>query len=89
MSIRNGLIGSMRLLIKAYWNDSQGNVIAWGKDNDGRLFSELSPGTFEFSIGQYPGKSKAGDKYTIKDALVYTKAGKQYQVTFVFNVSIK
>jgi len=72
-----------------FWNDSQGNVIAWGKDNDSRLFSELSPGTFEFSIGQYPGKSKAGDKYTIKDALVYTKAGKQYQVTFVFNVTIK
>ena len=72
-----------------FWNDSQGNVIAWGKDNDSRLFSELSPGTFEFSIGQYPGKSKAGDKYTIKDALVYTKGGKQYQVTFVFNVTIK
>jgi len=72
-----------------FWNDSQGNVIAWGKDNDSRLFSELSPGTFEFSIGQYPGKSKAGDKYTIKDALVYTKAGKQYQVTFIFNVTIK
>ena len=72
-----------------FWNDSQGNVIAWGKDNDSRLFSELSPGTFEFSIGQYPGKSKAGDKYTIKDALVYTKEGKQYRVTFVFNVTIK
>lgn len=72
-----------------FWNDSRGDVIVWGKDNDSRLYSELKPDNFEFSIGQYPGKSKAGDKYTIKDALVYTKGGKQYQVTFVFNVTIK
>lgn len=72
-----------------FWNDSQGNVIAWAKDNDSKLYSEFTPGNFEFTIGQYPGKSKSGDKYTIKDALVYTKSGKQYQVTFVFNVTIK
>jgi hypothetical protein len=72
-----------------FWNDSQGNVTVWGKDNDSKLYSEFSPSNFEFTIGQYPGKSKAGDKYTIKDAFVYTKSGKQYQVTFVFNVAIK
>lgn len=71
-----------------FWTDSSGNVIAWAKDNDSKLYSELST-SFEFTIGQYPGKSKAGDKYTIKDAFVYTKNGKQYQVTFVFNVTIK
>ena len=49
----------------------------------------LRPDNLGFTIGQYPGKSKVGDKYTIKDALVYTKNGKQYQVTFVFNVTIK
>lgn len=72
-----------------FWNDTQGNVIAWGSANDSKLFSEFIASNFEFSIGQYPGKSKVGDKYTIKDALVYTKSGKQYQVTFVFNVTIK
>ena len=72
-----------------FWNDSQGNVIAWGKDNDSKLYSEFTPDNLVFTIGQYPGKSKAGDKYTIKDALVYTKNGKQYQVTLVFNVTIK
>lgn len=72
-----------------FWIDTQGNVIAWGKDNDSKLFSEFAPASYEFSIGQYPGKSKSGDKYTIKDAFVYTKSGKQYQVTFVFNISIK
>ena len=72
-----------------FWFDSTGKVIGWGKDNDSKLFSEFSSSSFEFSIGQYPGKSKAGDKYTVKEAFVYTKAGKPYQVTFVFNVTIK
>lgn len=72
-----------------FWNDSQGNVTAWAKDNDSKLYSEFTPDNLGFTIGQYPGKSKVGDKYTIKDALVYTKNGKQYQVTFVFNVTIK
>jgi hypothetical protein len=72
-----------------FWFDSTGKVIAWGKDNDSKLFSEFSASTFEFNIGQYPGKCKAGDKYTVKEAFVYTKAGKPYQVTFVFNVTIK
>ena len=72
-----------------FWFDNKGNVIGWGKDNDSRLFSEFVSSNFEFTMGQYPGKSKAGDKYTVKEAFVYTKSGKQYQVTFVFNVTIK
>ncbi|WP_243347317.1 DUF4859 domain-containing protein [Parabacteroides sp. FAFU027] len=72
-----------------FWFDSSGNVTSWGKDNDSRLFNEFASNNFEFTIGQYPGKSKAGDKYTVKEAFVYTKNSKQYQVTFVFNVTIK
>ena len=72
-----------------FWFDSTGNSINWGTDNDSKLFCEFSPGNFEFSVGQYPGKSKADDKYTIKEALVYTKDGKQYQITFTINISIK
>lgn len=72
-----------------FWFDSTGKVIAWGSGNDSKIFSEFAAGNFEFTIGQYPGKSKAGDKYTVKEAFVYTKGGKQYQVTFVFNVTIK
>ena len=66
-----------------------GKVIGWGSANDSKLFSEFASANFEFTVGQYPGKSKAGDKYTVKEALVYTKDGKTYQVTFVFNVTIK
>ena len=72
-----------------FWFDSTGNAISWGKDNDSHLYTEFVPSNIEFTIGQYPGKSKAGDKYTVKEAFVYTKNSKQYQVTFVFNVTIK
>ncbi|MFT3738517.1 MAG: DUF4859 domain-containing protein [Breznakibacter sp.] len=71
-----------------FWFDSSGNVIAWGSGNDSKLYNEFSSGNFEFTIGQYPGKSKAGDKYTVKEAFVYTKNGTQYKITFVFNVTI-
>ena len=71
-----------------FWFDSNGDVIGWGNDNDSKLFSEFAVGTFEFHIGQFPGKSSSGDTYTIKEALVYQKDGTQYRVTFVFNVTI-
>ena len=71
-----------------FWFDSQGGVIGWGKDNDSKLFAEFTSPAFKFSIGQYPGKCKAGDNFTIREALVYMKEGKQYRATFVFNISI-
>ena len=71
-----------------FWFDSQGGVIGWGKDNDSKLFAEFPSPAFKFSIGQYPGKCKAGDNFTIREALVYMKEGKQYRATFVFNISI-
>ncbi|MFA9370876.1 MAG: DUF4859 domain-containing protein [Labilibaculum antarcticum] len=72
-----------------FWFDSEGNVIGWGSDNDSKLFCEFSSSSFELNIGQYPEKSAVGDTYTIKEALVYTKDGTQYQVTFVLNITIK
>jgi len=72
-----------------FWYDSLGAVIGWGSDNDSKLFSEFSADNFEFSIGQYPGKSSTGDKYTVKEAFVYVKGGNEYQLTFVFNVTIQ
>ena len=72
-----------------FWFDSNGAVISWSSSNDSKVFSEFSSGSFEFTIGQFPGKSSAGDKYTIKEAFVYTKDGTQYKVIFVFNVTIQ
>ncbi len=71
-----------------FWYDSNGAVTTWGSANDSKLFSEYTSSSFEFSIGQYPGKSSAGNKYTIKQAFVYTKGGVQYLIAFVFNVTI-
>nr|WP_290640187.1 DUF4859 domain-containing protein [Labilibaculum sp.] len=72
-----------------FWFDSDGNAIGWDSDNDSKLFCEFSSNSFELNIGQYPGKSAVGDNYTVKEALIYTKNGTQYQVTFVMNVTIK
>lgn len=71
-----------------FWFDSAGNVINWGADNDSKIYSEFTASNFEFMVGQYPGKCKAGDKFTVKEAFVYTKDSQQYRVTFVFNVTI-
>ena len=70
-----------------FWFDSTGKAVSWGTES--KLYSELSSSNFEFTIGQYPGKCKAGDKYTVKEVLVYTKGGNAYQVTFVFNILLK
>lgn len=71
-----------------FWFDSNGDVTVWGSTNDSKLFGEFSESGFEFTIGQYPGKCASGDKYTIKEALVYKKNGELYRATFVFNVTI-
>ena len=71
-----------------FWYDSIGDVTTWGSDNDSKLFTELTTDNFEFTIGQYPGKCSSGDKYTVTQALVYTKDSNQYQVTFEFNITI-
>lgn len=70
-----------------FWYDKDGNTIVWG-DNS-RIFAEFSKDNFEFTIGQYPGKCSSGDRYTIKQALIYTKNNVQYKATFVFNITIQ
>ena len=69
-----------------FWYNSSGSVINWGDHSN--IFIEFHPNGFEFKIGQYPNKNKVGDKYTLKNALVYTKNGKQYLITFVFKITI-
>jgi hypothetical protein len=71
-----------------HWFDAAGNVCNWGDVS--KVFSEYSESGFTFTIGQYPGHSSSGDKYTIRQALVYEyEAGKTVQATFTFNVTIQ
>lgn len=71
-----------------HWFDSAGNICAWG--TTAKVYSEYDASKFTFTIGQYPGHCVVGDKYTIKQALVYEyETGKTVQSTFIFNVTIK
>lgn len=71
-----------------HWFNAAGNVCSWGAD--GMVYSEFAETDFTFTIGQYPGHCAAGDKYAIRQALVYEyEAGKKVQATFVFNVTIQ
>ncbi|HTJ52475.1 MAG TPA: DUF4859 domain-containing protein [Cyclobacteriaceae bacterium] len=71
-----------------HWFDTSGNVIAWG--TNAMVYSEFTNTNWTFSLGQYPGHSKSGSTYTIKQALVYEyESGKTVQTTFVFNITIE
>ncbi len=70
-----------------HWFNKTGYTTNWG--NSSYLFSEFNKTSFVFNIGQYPNLCKEGDKFTIRQALVYKPdASKTYQVTFVFNVTV-
>lgn len=70
-----------------HWFDANGNVCAWGAN--AYVFSEFNLTSFTTNVGQYPGKCKAGDTYTIKQALVYEyQEGSKVQVTFEIRITI-
>jgi hypothetical protein len=71
-----------------HWYNAGGNVIGWG--TEAMVYSEFDATNRTFGIGQYPGHCKAGDTFTIKQALVYEhKPGEKVQATFVFNITIE
>lgn len=71
-----------------HWFNAKANVCPWGAE--AKVFSEFDASAFSFSIGQYPKQCKAGDKYTVKQALVYEyEPGKTVQATFVFNITLE
>lgn len=59
-----------------FWCDTNGDNVGW---SNGYAYVEFSGLTI--SYGQYPGKNKAGDSYTLTPTLIYTKGGKQYKAT--------
>ena len=74
-----------------HWFDAKGDVCSWSSADTGinRVYSEFNESSFVFTIGQHPGRSKAGDQYTIKQAMVYSPStGEYYKATFEFNISI-
>jgi hypothetical protein len=65
-----------------HWFDKNGDVCSWGDTDE--LFSELTPETFTFNIGQHPKHSKTGDKNKLIQVI---KKG-DYRIAFVFNITM-
>lgn len=61
-----------------------------GYSGSAYMFSELrEPESLKFYIGQNnPSNCKVGDETTIKQRFTYTKDGKSYDITFVFNIHV-
>lgn len=71
-----------------HWFDAKGNICSWG--DSAELFSEFNLSTLSFKLGQYPGHCSKGDKYNMKQILLYTPAmGTSIKATFLFNITIQ
>lgn len=71
-----------------HWFAANGAPTNYGS---GYVYSEFSKGSMTFTLGQYPGKCKAGNTYTIAQALRYSDPAQRrtYAVArFVFNIHI-
>lgn len=74
-----------------HWFNAAGDVCAYvsGASGANRVFSEFNETSFVFTLGQHPGRCRAGDVYKIRQALVYIPAaGEKYTATFEFNITI-
>lgn len=67
-----------------HWFDAKSAVSSWNPNGTSIVFSNVDLSTMTAKVGHMPGKVKAGDKFTIKQAVVYGKN----QVTFTINVTI-
>ena len=69
-----------------HWFNAAGNVCDYGS---GYVYSEMAASSLTFTIGQYPGKGRNGNDYTISQALVYRKsATEQATARFVFRIHL-
>ena len=69
-----------------HWFNQNGVVCAYGS---GYVFSELSPSSMTFTVGQYPNRLKEGNTYKIGQALRYHDAnGKEAIARFWFTVHV-
>ena len=68
-----------------HWFNASGNVSDYAS---GYVYSEFTPSSFTFNIGQFPSRVKVGDAYTIAQALVYNDGKDQATATFLFRIRI-
>lgn len=68
-----------------HWFNTAGNVSDF---TNGYLYSEFTPSSLTFNIGQNPGKVKTGNTYTIAQALVYNDGSQKATASFQFRIHI-
>ena len=57
--------------------------------NSGYLYSEFTPSTLTFYVGQYPARLTQGQTYTISQAMRYRKSLTHYaNARFIFNITV-
>jgi hypothetical protein len=71
-----------------HWFNASGRAVSYG-DSGSRVYSEFSSGNNTFYIGQYPGRCRAGDQYTICQLFRYKdQNNKVAKAAFVFHITM-
>lgn len=70
-----------------HWFGATGIVMSYPS---GIVYSEFTPNTLTFALGQYPGRCSEGSQYTIRQTLRYRKnaQGTSANANFVFNITV-
>lgn len=68
-----------------HWFDKNGKIVAWDPNGTSIVFSNMDLTTMTTKIGHMPNKAKAGDSFTVRQAVVYESK----QVTFEITVTIE
>lgn len=68
-----------------HWFDKDGKITTWDPNGSSIVFSNVDLSTMTAKIGHMPGKVKAGDTFTVRQALVYGSK----QVSFEITVTIE
>ncbi len=68
-----------------HWFDKDGKIVAWDPNGSSIVFSNVDLTTMTTKIGHMPNKVKAGDTFTVRQAVVYGSK----QVTFEIKVTIE
>ena len=68
-----------------HWFDADGKIVAWDPNGTSIVFSNMDLTTMTTKIGHMPNRVKAGDTFTVRQAVVYGSK----QVTFEIKVTIE
>lgn len=68
-----------------HWFDKDGKIVAWDPNGTSIVYSNADLTTMTTRIGHMPNKVKAGDSFTVRQAIVYESK----QITFEITITIQ